>query len=154
MFSSLKKIWPRLNKVLLVKFINKIKVFLKQNSMNESRNKMFTAILDSLLEYSKENKNETNIHLEIIDFYYFIYSDFSFNINDHLQRLIADKLALTLASFDDERIINFINALEQMPDLNEKVLMLFYIKCRLVSLQYKSISFISSSVSAAMLLIE
>lgn len=122
--------------------------------MNESRNKMFTAILDSLLEYSKENKNETNIHLEIIDFYYFIYSDFSFNINDHLQRLIADKLALTLASFDDERIINFINALEQMPDLNEKVLMLFYIKCRLVSLQYKSISFISSSVSAAMLLIE
>ena len=122
--------------------------------MNESRNKMFTAILDSLLEYSKENKNETNIHLEIIDFYYFIYSDFSFNINDHLQRLIADKLALTLASFDDERIINFINALEQMPDLNEKVLMLFYIKCRLVSLQYKPISFISSSVSAAMLLIE
>lgn len=122
--------------------------------MNESRNKMFTAILDSLLEYSKENKNETNIHLEIIDFYYFIYSDFSFNINDHLQRLIADKLALTLASFDDERNINFINALEQMPDLNEKVLMLFYIKCRLVSLQYKPISFISSSVSAAMLLIE
>ena len=122
--------------------------------MNESRNKMFTAILDSLLKYSKENKNETNIHLEIIDFYYFIYSDFSFNINDHLQRLIADKLALTLASFDDERNINFINALEQMPDLNEKVLMLFYIKCRLVSLQYKPISFISSSVSAAMLLIE
>lgn len=34
-----------------------------------------------------------------------------------------------------------------MPDLNEKLVMLFYIKCRLVSLQYKSIIFISSSVT-------
>ena len=52
-----------------------------------------------------------------------------------------------MISFNDENLTNYINALENMPDLNEKLVMLFYIKCRLVSLQYKSIIFISSSVT-------
>ena len=41
-----------------------------------------------------------------------------------------------------------------MPDLNEKLVMLFYIKCRLVSLQYKSVIFISSSVTNVIHLID
>jgi len=61
-----------------------------------------------------------------------------------------------LISFDDddENLTNYINALENMPDLNEKLVMLFYIKCRLVSLQYKSIIFISSSVTNVIHLID
>ncbi len=87
-FKSLNVIWSRLDRVLLVKFLNKIKIFLKQNckDYDSSRNQIFTCILDSLEEFSKtyrENKNDN--YAEILDFYLNIYSEFSFDITDPCQ---------------------------------------------------------------------
>ena len=81
-------IWSRLDRVLLIKFLSKIQIFLKQNYKNDSssRNQTFACILDSLDEFSdtnRENKNEK--YAEILDFYVFIFSEFSFDITDHCQ---------------------------------------------------------------------
>jgi hypothetical protein len=86
-FKSLNLIWSRLNANLLVKFINKIKIFLKQSATAQCFLFM-PAILDSMNEFSKTNNSENNNngkYCKVLDFYYFIYSEFCFDVNDSLQ---------------------------------------------------------------------
>ena len=86
-FKSLNVIWSKLNKILLEKFLNKIKIFLKQNwSKNviedEKMNDIFKSILNSLIEYSKTKREN---YSQVLDFYNYIYSEFCFDITINSQ---------------------------------------------------------------------
>ena len=108
---SLHVIWSRLNKNLLTKFINKIKIFLKQCDLTNQA-LLIPAILDSMNEFCEKSENEN--YSNVLDFYYFILSEFCFNVNDSSQIHILNKLAFTFIAFDDDdnNLINYINALE------------------------------------------
>ena len=73
-------IWCRLNPNLLLKFLNKLKVFLKSDGDENMRRQAISCIFESLLKFSQSDREATHqIYSQVVDFLHFMWSQFCFD---------------------------------------------------------------------------
>ena len=73
-------IWCRLNPSLLMKFLNKLKVYLKSDGDENLRRKAISCIFESLLKFCQADREATHqIYSHVVDFLYFMWSQFCFD---------------------------------------------------------------------------
>ena len=152
--SSLNNIWCKLNTNLLSKYLNKLKVFLNQfeqsnTRKNESANRIaiYTSIFESFIKFAQTDREQTHqIYSQVVQFFHFIVSEFTFDASDVRERKLIDLIAEVVIKLEDELLTQKLISLESQ-DLNEvKFLMVFCIKCRLVVQQDQLVTILNSSV--------
>jgi hypothetical protein len=154
--SSLNNIWCKLNTNLLTKYLNKLKIFLKQfekielscpGAESENRLRLYTAIFENCIKFSHVDREQTHqIYTQVVQFFYFICSELSFNTADHKEMKLVDLMVDVVVKFEDESLLARIISLEQ-GDLNEiQFLKIFYLKARLVILNEQPFKILNSSI--------
>lgn len=142
--NSLNNIWCKLNTNLLSKYLNKLKVFLSQfeaandasSEYQKKRQALYTAIFESCLKFSQaDREGKHQIYAQIVQFFYFVCSEFSFNVSGagaDSEKKLVNLMADVVIKLEDEHLLARISSLEE-GNLNEiQFLKILYFKCRLI----------------------
>lgn len=132
--------------------MNKLKLYLNQTENNsfyskDKRNNLYTNIFESLVKFAQAERENTHlIYSQIIDFFTYVCSEFTFDVSDETEIKLVDKITDIVIKLDDETFMKKIIDLEK-DNLNEtRFLMIFYIKCHSIVNQTQSISIINESI--------
>lgn len=143
---NLVDIFDRFNLTLTKKFISKLKLFLDQKST--IRCEFVASIkltLVSLMNYVKRKKGGSNEVLrEVVNFFVFISKNYYFNPALNEEKQILDLIVEIIKTLNDEVLIKHIIKFEE--NLDDKFLMNFYVRTRLVVDQFQQFASINESI--------
>ncbi len=150
--SSLCVLSSKLNSSLLIKYLNKLKLFLRQKDADlapAQRTLLFTTLLDSLVKFASADRELTHqVYSQIVDFFHFVCTEFTFYVAVAEDARMVDKIVDIIVKLDDELVTQrLLLDLERSEDLSDiKFLMVFYVRCRLISGQNMAMSELNTSV--------
>lgn len=143
---NLVDIFDRFNLTLTKKFISKLKLFLNQKTAHRSE---FVASIKltllSLMNYVKRKKGGSNEVLrEVVNFFVFLSKNYFFSPDLNEEKEILDLIVDIIKTLDDDILIKHIIKFEE--NLDNKFLMNFYIRTRLVVDQFQQFVSINESI--------
>ncbi|CAF0998112.1 unnamed protein product [Brachionus calyciflorus] len=133
-------ILDRFNLTLIRKFLNKLKLFLKQKSLNSRQefNGFIHKIISSVYEFiSRDKECSGDVLKEAVNFFVYLSKEFNFRPNFTQEIPILDLIVNVIEKLDDTELMMYLIKLEDILPFDERFLMNFYIRSKLVAKQYQ-----------------